>query len=111
MMRKNDLFIISGFSLCFENVSATSLIDISQDLGGNCSFDLKANKATHYFEKRYGIDASMIKILTQHLETIGSCYAEKFECEYYSCVLHIDVDSSSYEEVDFESKESDAILV
>ncbi len=110
-MRKNNPFIISGFSLRFENVSATSLKAISQDLGGNCSFDLKANKATHYFEKQYGIGASMIKKLTQHLEKIGASYAEKFGCEYYSCVLYIDVDSSSCEGVDFESKELDANLV
>ena len=110
-MGKNNPFIIGGFSLRFENVSATSLKEISQDLGGNCSFDLKANKATHYFENRYDIDAPMIKIITQYLEKLGSSYAEKFECKYYSCVLYIGVESSSYEELDFVLKELDATLV
>ena len=101
----DKLFLIRGFDLYFHNVTQPNLEQISQNLGGNSSFNLLTGVATYFFENQYYIDKLTVKKVHDWLSSLGHSYSEQYECEYLYSELYLRVNQQTYEDTKINSNE------
>ena len=86
-----NLVLVKGFDLFFDDICEESLKDIALDLGGNSRFDLDNNKVTYMFNKAIYMNIDEINKCHQIINVAGEHFSGIHECDYVTSELYLNV--------------------
>jgi hypothetical protein len=86
---ENQVLVVRGFDLFFQNTSWLELQSIAEDLDGNYSFEFTEQRATHMFIAGSRMRLHKTKELHQVLHVLGNSMAKKHGGSYYASELYL----------------------
>ena len=90
-MIENEIVIVRGFDLFFDNVSAAMLQQVANKVGEGSTYDHDANSVTYMFTQNCSCDFGSLKRIHFFVSEQGLKLAEKFDCIYEASELYLTV--------------------
>ena len=93
-MIENEIVIVRGFDLFFNNVSAAMLQHIADKVGEGSTYDHDANSVTYMFTQNCRCDFGSLKRIHSFVSEQGLKLAEEFGCIYEANELYLTISPS-----------------
>lgn len=88
-MDYENVVMVRGLDLFFEDVSEKTLQDICKDLGGKASYNFEEKKATYMLRKSLFFETEKIEECHDVANFVGQCFAKKYGCTFLFSELYL----------------------
>ena len=88
-MNSDNLVIVRGFDLFFEDITEYTLQAISKDLGGKASYNLDEQRATYMLTNSLLVDMYKLGECHNVADHVGEYFAERYDCVFLFSELYV----------------------